>query len=270
MTISSAAGSCSSPTMTAIWMGPPSRPCNASTWSRPEAGGSSSSDLAGAARMAPLLLCADLDGHGPRRGRLVRAARAQTRMTHNNPRILDAAAFFARAAHAALHGMEPVAAMHRAAQADYVNLPAAQWLEQGLEFAATDTVAAVAHFGQSCHVDGAMRSVIQIVARHADDPPKAWWPTSWPGGDSAARGPAGGHAPGRGKRPGRPARGLVVRPGTPGRPGRLPGPPGLISRPPQFLSGWTMHKKLVSWLQWTIVSGVGAVHRVAPFWPLFY
>ncbi len=149
----------------------------------PEDSGSQSNDLAGAARIAPLLLCLghDLDG-------LVKAARAQTRMTHNNPRILDAAGFFARAAHGVLLGMGPLDALRQAAEADYANLPVADWLAQGLEFAATDTEAAVAHFGQSCHVDGAMRSVIQIVARYEDDPAEGLVANVMAGGDSAARG----------------------------------------------------------------------------------
>jgi len=149
----------------------------------PDASGSGSNDLAGASRMAPLLLCADLDEDG-----LARAARAQTRMTHNTPRILDAAEFFARSAHALLRGLGPVEAMQLAARADYMDLPVSDWLEQGLEFAATDTVTAVAHFGQSCHVDGAMRSVIQIVARHRDDPAGGLVDNVMAGGDSAARG----------------------------------------------------------------------------------
>lgn len=153
----------------------------------PDASGSSSNDLAGAARMAPLLLCPDMDEAG-----LVKAARDQTRMTHNNPIVLDAAEFFARAATAVLQGLEPVPAMRRAAEAGYCCLPAADWLEQGLEFAATDTVTAVSHFGQSCHVEGAMRSVIQIVGRHAGNPAKglaeALVANVMAGGDSAARG----------------------------------------------------------------------------------
>ncbi len=150
--------------------------------------GSTSNDLAGASRMAPLLLCPGPDGRGLDEDGLVRAARDQTRMTHNNPRILDATEFFARSAWAVLHGQGPVAAMRRAAQADYNTLPASDWLEQGLEFSATDTVTAVNHFGQSCHVDGAMRSVVQIVARYEDDPAEGLVANVMAGGDSAARG----------------------------------------------------------------------------------
>ncbi|MEW5774485.1 MAG: ADP-ribosylglycohydrolase family protein [Thermodesulfobacteriota bacterium] len=148
----------------------------------PETSGSDSQDLAGAARIAPLafVLREDLPG-------LTAAARAQTRMTHNSPRVVDAAEFFARAAHAALHGADPVAAMQEAAGARYLSLPARDWLEQGLEFAARESVPAIAHFGQGCNVEGAFRAVVQLVARHRDDLRVALADCVMAGGDSAAR-----------------------------------------------------------------------------------
>lgn len=148
----------------------------------PETSGSPSLDLAGAARIAPLVFVLRQDLPG-----LVAAARAQTRMTHNTPLVTDAAEFFARAAHAALHGADPAAAMDEAAKAEYSSLPARDWLAQGLEFAARDSVAAVAHFGQSCHVEGAFRAVVQLVARRQDDLRAALTDCVMAGGDSAAR-----------------------------------------------------------------------------------
>ena len=147
----------------------------------PEGSGSPSLDLAGAARIAPLVFALREDLPG-----LVAAARAQTRMTHNSPLVVDAAEFFARAAHAALHGADPAAALAGAARAGYVALPAA-WVEQGVAAAGEDSVAAIARFGQSCHVDGAFRGVVQLVARHPGDLRGALVDCVMAGGDSAAR-----------------------------------------------------------------------------------
>lgn len=148
----------------------------------PETAGSPSLDLAGAARIAPLVFALRQDLPG-----LVAAARAQTRMTHNSPLVEDSAEFFARAAHAALHGADPVAAMAGAAEARYSSLPARDWLAQGLEFADRDSVAAIVHFGQSCNVEGAFRAVVQLIARHPDNPREALVDCVMAGGDSAAR-----------------------------------------------------------------------------------
>ncbi len=76
----------------------------------PADAGSPSNDLAGAARMVPLVLCYhhDLD-------ELLRAARQQTQMTHNNPEVIESAEFFARVLWKVLHGKSPLAAIDEVA-----------------------------------------------------------------------------------------------------------------------------------------------------------
>lgn len=149
----------------------------------PSESGAASNDLAGASRMAPLLACypEDLDA-------LVTAARAQTKMTHNTPTVIDAAEFFARAAFAVIHGTGPTEALRKAAEARYLSLPARDWVDTGLRFADSDTVSATLNFGQSCNVDGAFKSVAQTIARHAQTPRTGVIETVMAGGDSAARG----------------------------------------------------------------------------------
>ena len=149
----------------------------------PETSGSNSSDLAGASRTAPVVLA-----HADDLEAMVAAARAQTRMTHNNILVVEAAEFFARAAHAALGGAGPVEALRAAAGADYVSAPVDDWLERGLGLAETRTVAAVGQFGQSCNIGGAFPSVVQIIARHPGDLKEALVANAMAGGDSAARG----------------------------------------------------------------------------------
>ncbi|NJB68733.1 ADP-ribosylglycohydrolase [Desulfobaculum xiamenense] len=149
----------------------------------PQSCGSNSNDLSGASRLAALVpaLHDDLDA-------LVAAARAQAKMTHNNPLVLDAAEFFARAIHAGLGGASVSDALDTASRERYIAAPIESWLAQGREFSAGDTVSAVATFGQSCHIEGAFRSTVQIVLRHADDLREALVDNVMAGGDSAARG----------------------------------------------------------------------------------
>ena len=75
----------------------------------PEQCGSTSADLGGAARIAPLVWWYRQD-----RDQLFEAVRVQTAMTHNNPAVLAGAAFIARTAWSVLAGAAPQAAMEEA------------------------------------------------------------------------------------------------------------------------------------------------------------
>ncbi|MCJ7683375.1 MAG: ADP-ribosylglycohydrolase family protein, partial [Desulfobacteraceae bacterium] len=95
---------------------------------RPQEAGSSSNDLAGAARIAPLVLCYqdNLDV-------LVEAARAQTRMTHNHPAVIDSAEFFARVSWMGLRGTPPVSAMEEVSRRLFKDSPISQWVLEGID-----------------------------------------------------------------------------------------------------------------------------------------
>jgi len=148
----------------------------------PETSGANSHDLAGASRIAPLVLaCRDnLDD-------LLDAARAQTKMTHNNAQIIESAAFFARVAWLSLDGVEPVPAMREAAKADCHGVPVAQWVEMGIESAGVDTLTAIGRFGQSCSVEGAFPGVVHLLARYPNDLRACVVECVMAGGDSSAR-----------------------------------------------------------------------------------
>ncbi len=149
----------------------------------PGESGSNSNDLAGAARIAPLV-CAlrnDLPA-------LVAAARAQTKMTHNHAQVIEAAEFFARAARAVLDGKYLRDALAQAAEAGYASAPIERWLAAGLETAREDTVTAIGRFGQSCHIAEAFPAVIHLVMRHGRDLAECLRQNVLAGGDSAARG----------------------------------------------------------------------------------
>lgn len=144
--------------------------------------GSVSDELAGAARMAPVVYALRGDPEA-----MVAACRAQTTTTHNNQKVADAAEFFARTAQAALTGTPPVEAMRQALKGRLYGSPLHGWFEDALNAAGEDSVTAIARFGQSCHIDGAFQSTVQLIARHEDDPARAMSASASAGGDSAVR-----------------------------------------------------------------------------------
>lgn len=142
---------------------------------------SDSSDLAGAARIAPLFAV-----HGDV-APLVAAARAQTTLTHGDPRVADAAEFFARAAFAVGEGAEFAEAFEEAAFFPYSALPASDWLMVA-RHASGDLTEHAAALGLGCDIAGAFPITLALALCHEDDPVAALSGNAMLGGDSAARG----------------------------------------------------------------------------------
>jgi len=145
--------------------------------------GSHSDDLAGAARIAPLVY---VYRHDP--DKLVERAKSQTRMTHNSPLTIDSAAFFARVAWLVLNGIQPVEAMKNVSQKHFGGSPVSRWVQAGLETKDKDSVSIISRFGQSCHTEEAFPGVVQLIARYHTDLEEALIQSVMAGGDSAARG----------------------------------------------------------------------------------
>ncbi len=156
---------------------------NFSMGKTPQEAGSPSDDLAGAARIAPLVLCYqdDLD-------ELVTAARTQTRMTHNHPVVVDSAEFFARVSWMGLQGRPPVSAMDELSRQHFEESPISHWVKEGIASKDMDSVSVIAEFGQSCHVEDAFAGVIHLIAKYEQDIEEALVQAVMSGGDSAARG----------------------------------------------------------------------------------
>ena len=145
--------------------------------------GSPSEDLAGAARIAPLVY---VYRHDP--DKLVESAKSQTRMTHNSPLTIDSAAFFARVAWRVLQGTQPVEAMKNVSQEHFGGSPVSRWVQAGLATKDKDSVSTISRFGQSCHTEEAFPGVVQLIARYHNDLKEALIQSVMAGGDSAARG----------------------------------------------------------------------------------
>jgi len=156
---------------------------NMSQGKGPEKSGSASQDLAGASRIAPLLLIysQDLDS-------FIDKASEQTAMTHNQEYVLASAQFFARTAVKVLEGTKP----SRAFEIVISEMPDArlinQMVIQGLESVNENTLQSINKFGQSCTVKDALPSTVHLIVKYEDNLKEALIENAMAGGDSSARG----------------------------------------------------------------------------------
>lgn len=153
----------------------------------PDRCGSPSSDLGGAARIAPLLFFFRED-----RQELLTAVRQQTAMTHNNPATLAGAEFIAKSAWNVLEGYDPVAAMENALEEGVADIDLDLRIRSSLDSAGQDTRTAIKKFGQMCGIAAALPGAIHLIASYPDDLQTALIENVMAGGDSAARGMVAG------------------------------------------------------------------------------
>ena len=149
----------------------------------PAASGSSSDDLAGAARIASLVYIYRQDPLA-----LIAAARAQTAFTHNDSHVVESAAFFAAVTYRILAGAAPLAAIAQAQQEEFASGPLNEWIKIGLASAQLDSRQAILDFGQMCEVPAAFPGVIHLIAKYENDLKTALVENAMAGGDSAGRG----------------------------------------------------------------------------------
>ena len=134
---------------------------NFASGKNPKESGSSSSDLAGAARIAPLVYRYRND-----LGELLSSAKTQTAMTHDNPLVIDASDFFARVTWKVLEGETPISAIREVREEHFRQSLLGQWTAEGLESTRSDTRSAILKFGQSCDVERAFPSVVYLIGKH--------------------------------------------------------------------------------------------------------
>ena len=154
----------------------------ANGWEYPDCG-SKSTDLGGAARIAPLVVA-----HHANLEQLIEAVRAQTRLTHNNPAVISGAEFFARVVSRVLDGSTPLDAMETA-KAEVKDLGiVADWLSEGLETSFLETRQSIADLGQMCEIEAAFPATIHLIAKYEGNFKQAMIANVMAGGDSASRG----------------------------------------------------------------------------------
>jgi len=149
----------------------------------PADAGSDSDDLAGAARIAPLVFCYRNDLE-----KLIAAARAQTALTHNNRTVIESAEFLGRVVWQVLHGEAPTTAIKQALEQGFDRAPYAKWVTDGLNSVETDTRQAMLDFGQMCEIEAAFPCVVHLIARYENNLREGLIENVMAGGDSAGRG----------------------------------------------------------------------------------
>jgi len=151
--------------------------------SGPESSGSASTDLAGAARIAPIVYTyrEDLET-------MIAASRAQTAMSHNNPMVVESAEFFARVLWHVLRGSAPTAAMELVRGEELKEDTIGEWVNAGVKSTDVDTRSAIDSFGQACEIDMAFPSTVHLIAKYENDLGTSLIENVMAGGDSASRG----------------------------------------------------------------------------------
>jgi ADP-ribosylglycohydrolase len=149
------------------------------------AAASSSADLGGAARIAPLFLM-----RWENDASLLTAARTLTAFTHSEPAVIEAAEFFARIALLVRHGEKIPEALAKTATLPHWKAIPVEWIAAArlsCASASTDAEALQDH-GLTCHVPDAFTGVCHLLLRHPEAPATALLENINAGGDSAARG----------------------------------------------------------------------------------
>ena len=149
----------------------------------PAKAGSSSADLGGAARIAPLVCRYSQDLE-----QMIESCRLQTTLTHSNPLVVDSAEFFGRVAHSVLNGQSPLDAIQQVKTDVFNREPFSGWVEDGLASTDLDTRQTISDFGQMCESAAAFPGVIHLISKYETDLENALIENVMAGGDSAARG----------------------------------------------------------------------------------
>ncbi|MDD2462719.1 MAG: ADP-ribosylglycohydrolase family protein [Desulfobulbus sp.] len=145
--------------------------------------GSRSSDLGGAARIAPLIYRYQND-----RSTLLQAVHDQTRLTHNNPATLVGAEFIAKVVFEVLKGASPDAAMEQALDEGVADIDLDIRIRGALDSVSKESRGVIKQFGQMCGIAAALPGALHLVLRYPNDLKTALIENVMAGGDSAARG----------------------------------------------------------------------------------
>jgi len=143
---------------------------------------SSSNDLAGASRIAPLLdQKLELE-------ELVSSVRSQTLLTHGDLEIADSAEFFARAVRYVEQGNDFTTSLKLASEnGTYEKLPVAEHLDKALTVSSQDIFTVSSELGLTCHIPEAFPLSLYFLIHHADNFTECISKNAMVGGDNSAR-----------------------------------------------------------------------------------
>ena len=139
-------------------------------------GGSDSVEIAGPARIAPLI---SYLAHSTEE-EVVRASVEQTILTHRSSEAEESATFLAKAGYRLIHGANLV---------DTLNETAPAWaLQKANAVVSENAVDAIGKLGPACSISSALPSVLFLALKHGDDIETAFIENAMAGGDNCARG----------------------------------------------------------------------------------
>jgi ADP-ribosylglycohydrolase len=139
-------------------------------------GGSDSVEIAGPARIAPLV-CHLANSTEEE---VVRASVEQTILTHRSPEAEESATFLAKAGYRLIHGANLL---------DTLNEIAPGWaLKKADSLLSENAVYAIGKLGPACSISSALPSVLYLALKHGDDIETAFIENAMAGGDNCARG----------------------------------------------------------------------------------
>ncbi len=149
--------------------------------------GSSSTDLGGAARIAPLLyhFRDDYD-------LVLSYVKEQTAMTHNSTPALLSAEFLCLVTWEVLHGKSPRQAIAAALDKGTGDITLDLRIRNSLEYTDDSTESIIKRCGQACGAESGLPGVVHLVTAYEDRLTEALIENVMAGGDSAARGLATG------------------------------------------------------------------------------
>jgi ADP-ribosylglycohydrolase len=148
----------------------------------PQNCGSPSTDLGGAARIAPLVYA-----HRDDAETMAASVAAYTALTHQGPGAVAAALFLARSCHQILHGATLRQAVEDSLAQGLDSPELALRLQDSITRREGDITETVKSYGQACAVNGALPAAIFTALHLQDSLEEALVATVMAGGDSAAR-----------------------------------------------------------------------------------
>ena len=139
-------------------------------------GGSDSVEIAGPARIAPLIVFLSNSSENE----VIKAAVEQTMLTHRSKEAEESATFLAKAGYRLIHGADLL---------ETLNDTAPKWaLEKAKSVFSENTVNAIANLGPACSISSALPSVLYLAMKYENDTETAFIENAMAGGDNCARG----------------------------------------------------------------------------------
>ena len=139
-------------------------------------GGSDSVEIAGPARIAPLIVFLSNSSENE----VIKAAVEQTMLTHRSKETEESATFLAKAGYRLIHGADLL---------ETLNDTAPKWaLEKAKSVCSENTVNAIANLGPACSIASALPSVLYLTMKYENDTETAFIENAMAGGDNCARG----------------------------------------------------------------------------------